>query len=43
MQWGQIVHQFQDSSNVLEKKVKKKKTLMHPGKYSNKSTEIEIA
>lgn len=30
MQWGQIVHQFQDSSNVLEKKVKKKENSYAP-------------
>lgn len=43
MQWGQIVHQFQDSSNVLEKKSKKKKeNLVHPSKYSSESTEIKI-
>ena len=39
MQWGQIVHQFQDSLNVLEKKSKKKKKKIL---YTQVSTQVKV-
>lgn len=43
MQWGQIVHQLQDSLNVLEKKSKKKKKILYTQVSTQvSSTEIKI-